>query len=306
MINFGGVPAGSVLPVFFDSYAGSTGASVTISGLAVTDIEIYKGTSMTQRSSDAGYALLDTDGIDLDGITGIHGFSIDTGDNTDAGFYAAGSFYNVVVSAITVDSQTVNFVAATFRILAAENTAGYPVIDAAKWNNLATVALPLVPTTAGRTLDVSAGGEAGIDWANIGSPTTAVNLSATNIDVDQVVASVSGAVGSVTGAVGSVTAGVTIDTTNRPGIRKNTALSNFEILMTDSTNHNPATGLTVSVTRSIDGGAFAAGTLGTVTAVSNGIYKFDFGSGDLNGDVITVRATATGADDLFFTIKTSP
>jgi len=208
MINFGAIPAGSVLPVFFDSYAGSTGASITITGLAVTDIEIYKGTSMTQRSSDAGYTLLDTDGIDLDGITGIHGFSIDTGDNTDAGFYAAGSFYTVVVSAITVDSQTVNFVAATFRIVAAENTAGYPVIDAAKWNNLTTVALPLIPTTAGRTLDVSAGGEAGIDWANIGSPTTAQNLSATNIDVDQVVASVTGAVGSVTGAVGSVTGNV--------------------------------------------------------------------------------------------------
>jgi hypothetical protein len=62
------------------------------------------------------------------------------------------------------------------------------------------------PTTSGRSLDVSATGEAGIDWANIGSPTTAVNLSATNIDVDQVVASVSGAVGSVTGSVGSVAA----------------------------------------------------------------------------------------------------
>lgn len=66
----------------------------------------------------------------------------------------------------------------------------------------------LSPTTAARTLDVSAGGEAGVDWANVGSPTTAVNLSATNIDVDQVVASVSGAVGSVTGAVGSVTGAV--------------------------------------------------------------------------------------------------
>ena len=61
------------------------------------------------------------------------------------------------------------------------------------------------PTVSGRSLDVSATGEAGIDWANIGSPTTAQNLSATNIDTDQVVASVTGAVGSVTGAVGSVT-----------------------------------------------------------------------------------------------------
>jgi hypothetical protein len=57
---------------------------------------------------------------------------------------------------------------------------------------------PLQPTVAGRTLDVSAGGEAGIDWANVGSPTTAVNLSGTTISTGQAVASVSGAVGTVT------------------------------------------------------------------------------------------------------------
>jgi len=95
--------------------------------------------------------------------------------------------------------------------------------------------------TAGNTLDVTATGAAGIDWGNIENPTTAQNLSATNIDVDQVVASVSGAVtvgtinanvitatsiaadaitdakvaadvtiASVTGSVGSVTAGVSV------------------------------------------------------------------------------------------------
>ncbi len=57
----------------------------------------------------------------------------------------------------------------------------------------------LTPTVAGRTLDVTTTGAAGIDWANVENPTTAVNLSATNIDVDQVVASVSGTVGSVAG-----------------------------------------------------------------------------------------------------------
>ena len=66
-------------------------------------------------------------------------------------------------------------------------------------------------TTEGNTLDVTATGAGGLDWGNIENPTTAQNLSGTNIDVDQVVASVSGAVGSVTGAVGSVTAAVTID-----------------------------------------------------------------------------------------------
>jgi hypothetical protein len=39
----------------------------------------------------------------------------------------------------------------------------------------------LKPTTAGRTLDVSAGGEAGIDLANVGSPTTTLNLSGVSI-----------------------------------------------------------------------------------------------------------------------------
>jgi hypothetical protein len=66
----------------------------------------------------------------------------------------------------------------------------------------------LAPTVAARTLDVSATGEAGVDWANVGSPTTTVGLTGTTISSAQVVASVSGAVGSVTGAVGSVTGNV--------------------------------------------------------------------------------------------------
>lgn len=36
-------------------------------------------------------------------------------------------------------------------------------------------------TTSGRTLDVSAGGEAGLDWANIGGAATAQNLSGTTV-----------------------------------------------------------------------------------------------------------------------------
>lgn len=66
---------------------------------------------------------------------------------------------------------------------------------------------PLQPTVAGRTLDVSTGGEAGLDWANVGSPTTAVGLTNTTISTTQAVASVSGAVGSVTGNVGGNVAG---------------------------------------------------------------------------------------------------
>jgi hypothetical protein len=87
-------------------------------------------------------------------------------------------------------------------------TAGTPDVNVKLWNALTTVALPLIPTTPGRSLDVSSGGEAGVDWANVGSPTTTNGLTGTTIATSQVVASVTGAVGSVTGAVGSVTGAV--------------------------------------------------------------------------------------------------
>jgi hypothetical protein len=144
----GDYPTGATIFFPFHTF-NSSGASVTLTGLAVTDIEVYKGASMTQRSSDAGYALVDTDGIDLDGVTGIHGFTIDTSDNTDAGFYAAGNDYTVVVSSVTVDSQTVNFIVGRFSI----DNRGL-----------------LRPTTAQRTLDVSSTGAAGLDFNNVELP----------------------------------------------------------------------------------------------------------------------------------------
>ena len=259
--HLGMVRPGSTIYIPFDTFAGSTGAPITITGLAVGDILIYRQGSVTQRASTTGFTLLDTDGIDFDGITGIHGFSIDLSSNATADFYTAGAQYWVVVSTITVDSQTVSFVAATFWIgypdailnttiatlssqtsftltagpaeddalngciivihdIASAVQLGYALISdytgstrtvtlaagttftAAAGDNFACFRPALLPTVAGRTLDVTATGAAGIDWGNLENPTTAVNLSATNIDVDQVVASVSGAVASVTGNVG--------------------------------------------------------------------------------------------------------
>lgn len=66
-------------------------------------------------------------------------------------------------------------------VFSTPTVAGIPNVNTKTWNDLATVELPLVPTTAGRKLDVSAGGEAGLDWANVGSPTTTVGLSGTTI-----------------------------------------------------------------------------------------------------------------------------
>lgn len=124
--------------------------------------------------------------------------------------------------------------------------------------------------------------------------------------------SVTGAVGSVTGNVGgNVTGNVTgtiggFAAGQGPRVRKNVALAAFSFLMTDSTAHAPATSKTVTVTRAIDGGSFVAGTLSAVTEMAAGWYKVDFAAGDLNGDVIAFRATATNCDDRNVTLITNP
>lgn len=154
----------------------TTGAPTTLAGTPV--ISAYVGNSLTQIT--AGITLT----VDFDAVTGLHNVRVVA---SGANGYATASNYQLVITTGTVGGTSV---------------VGYVVAEFSIENRSA-----LMPTTATRTLDVSAGGEGGVDWANVGSPTTALNLSATNIDVDQVVASVSGAVASVTNDVGITQAG---------------------------------------------------------------------------------------------------
>ena len=147
------------------------------------------------------------------------------------------------------------------------------------------------------------GGSVASVVGNVGGSVGSVAGGVTG-SVGSVVGGVGGAVGSVVGNVGGTIGGFASG--QGPRFRKNVAVSNFMFLMTDSTNHNPATGLTVSVTRSIDGAAFGAGALSSVTEVSGGWYRVDFAAGDTNGNTIAFRATATGADDLNIAIYTNP
>lgn len=107
-------------------------ASVTITDLVAGDIEIHKDGAVAQRTSDAGVTV----SIDFDGITGNHMIHIDLSDNTDAGFYAAGSRYQVRIEGVTVDVGTLN-----------------------SWVGAFSIGCTLRPTTAGRTLDIQATGE---------------------------------------------------------------------------------------------------------------------------------------------------
>lgn len=186
----------------FTTHAASGAAVAPSSAFENADIRIYKATdgaafSNVQRSSSAGVVMVSP----FDTVTGLHDVDIDLTDNTDASFYAAGSTYSVVLSpdTETVDALSVVRVLAYFDIgpqqvnvtqwlgtaASTPTVAGVPNVNAKTWNDLATVELPLVPTTAGRKLDVSTGGEAGLDWANVGSPTTTLDLSGTTIKTTQ-------------------------------------------------------------------------------------------------------------------------
>ena len=77
------------------------------------DLRCYKNGSTTERSSTAGYTVTST----FDTMTGVTHVTIDTSDNTDAGFWAAGNEYQCVLYPDeTVDSKSVASVSAMFSI----------------------------------------------------------------------------------------------------------------------------------------------------------------------------------------------
>jgi hypothetical protein len=155
MKALGDFDASAVIYGKFTTFRPSTGAAFTLAGTPA--LSVYKDNSVTQ--STTGVTLT----ADFDSVTGLNHFAIDT--SADGTFYSAGSFFDIVITTGTVDSvSVVGSVVASFTI---RKTAA------------------LKPTTAGRALDVSAGGEAGVDWANVGSPTTAVDLSGTTIKTTQ-------------------------------------------------------------------------------------------------------------------------
>ena len=93
----------------------------------------------------------------FDGRSGANLVAVDTSD----AFYASGSVFWLILTAGTVNGISV-----------VNEVIGYFTLNKTS---------ALRPTTAGRTLDVSAGGEAGVDWANVGGQSTSVTLTNTSI-----------------------------------------------------------------------------------------------------------------------------
>ncbi len=140
----------STIDFKFTTRSFTTGAPTTLAGTPV--ISAYPSNSVTQLT--AGITLT----VDFDAVTGLHNVRVVA---TAANGYATATNYALVITTGTVGGvSVVGEVIGSFSIEARS---------------------ALMPTTAARTLDVSAAGEAGLDWANVGSPTTTVGLSGTTV-----------------------------------------------------------------------------------------------------------------------------
>lgn len=110
-----------------------------------------------------------------------------------------------------------------------------------------------------------------------------------------------------TGTDGVVVAAASVSAIAAAGymiFEKNVAVTKFPIFMTDSTNHAPATGATVTVQLSADGAAFGNATDATAAEIGSGWYECDFTQAEMNYNFIIVKATATGCDQFNAVIRT--
>lgn len=120
---------GDTLYIPFSTYNDS-GDSEALSGLAVTDVRIFKNGDTGFRATDSGVSLISDTGQYSDRV-GLYRFGITIYNTTDdTGFYEAGAQYHVAIDAVTIDGKTVRFFPAVFETSVA---GGYPanVVSAA-------------------------------------------------------------------------------------------------------------------------------------------------------------------------------
>lgn len=84
-------------------------------------------------------------------------------------------------------------------------------------------------------------------------------------------------------------------------IKKNATYPGFMFLMTDTSSHQPMTGLSVTGQYALTGGAFNA-MASTGAEIASGWYKVDLAAAELNAPIVAIRLTAAGADDRCFTV----
>jgi len=141
----------STIQIMFTTHAAAGGSVAPSSALESADVIIYKDNSATQKATVNGLTMTSP----FDAIVGLHLLEIDTSvDTGDAGFWAVGSDYSVILSPDeTVDSQTVVGALAQFSI---ENRSdsqtgdSFAIVNGASGSVATKAVVDAIPTTAMR------------------------------------------------------------------------------------------------------------------------------------------------------------
>lgn len=254
----------------------STGAPTTLAGTPV--ISAYPANSTTQLT--AGITLT----VDFDTVTGLNHVRVVASSGNG---YATATNYDLVITTGTVNSvSVVGYVVGSFSI---ENRSA------------------VMPTTAARTLDVSATGEAGVDWANVGSPSTTVGLSGTTVGTATTVTNQLTAAAIATGVWQDTTAGdfttassigkSLYTTGNAPGATSGLALvgSNVGTASSVTGSVGSVTGAVGSVTGNVGGnvvGSVASVTAAVTISAGTGAGQLDVTSGVVKANLAQILGTA--------------
>lgn len=249
----------------------TSGAPTTLSGSPV--MSAYVGNSTTEIT--AGITLT----ADFDSRTGMNHVRIVASNGNG---YATASNYQLVITTGTVGGTSV---------------VGYVVAEFSIENRSA-----VMPTTATRTLDVSATGEAGVDWANVGSPTTSLALTGTTIATTQQVdvntiktnpvvnaGTVTFPTGATLASTTNITAGTITTATTATNLTNAPTAGDFTATMKTSIGTAVAASAVASVTGNVGGNV--TGTVGSVVGAVGSV------TGNVGGNVVGSVGSLTTNND---------
>lgn len=258
MNYYGDIALGSTIDLKFTTRRFTTGAPFTLAGTPA--VSAYVGNSTTEIT--AGITLT----VDFDSRTGYNHVRVVA---TSGNGFATATDVSLCITAGTVDGVSV----------VGEEVACFSIENRSA----------LRPTVAGRTVDVAVGGEVGIDWANIASPSTTQNLSGTSVktatdvetDTQDIQSRLPAALvgGRMDSSVGAMAAGVITATAIAAD-----AITDAKVAA-DVTIAS-VTGSVGSVTGSVGS---VTGSVGSVTGAVGSV------TGNVGGNVVGSVASVTGA-----------
>lgn len=205
--------------------------------------------------------------VDITRLNGVQQSLLDLKDFADAGYDPATNKVQGVVLTDTVTTYTGN---------TPQTGDGYAIVNHVTYGNATLVR----STTPANTLDISAGGNAGLDFDNIENPTAPTTI--TNLTVPTV-NEVAGAVGSVTGNIGGISG--TIQTLDALDTAQDTQHSTTQTHLTD-----------------IKGATFSGATDSNEAIRNRGDAAWTTGAGGTPPQLLQSTTIATLATQISFTL----